>query len=64
MIDIEAAIHNSPARAEIKRRIDMIPELVKNFDITPWEDPNVIRPLPGKQEEFLTTTAQVAFYGG
>lgn len=64
MIDIESAISNSSARAEIKRRIEEIPEMVKNFDPSPWMDSNVIRPLPGKQEEFLTTKAQIAFYGG
>lgn len=65
MIDIEAAIHNSPARAEIKRRIDSISEMLKDFDPSPWTDPNVIRPIPGKQEQFLTMNdVTVVFYGG
>lgn len=64
MLDLTTAINNSTARAEIKRRINEIPELIKDFDPTPWTNSNVIRPLEGKQEDFLTTKAQIAFYGG
>ena len=64
MLDLTTAINNSTARSEIKRRINNIPEMIKDFDPTPWTNPNIVRPLPGKQEDFLTTKAQIAFYGG
>ena len=48
-----------------KHLVDSLRNLdVTNFDTTPWTDENVIRPLPGAQERFLTSTAQVTFYGG
>lgn len=55
-------ISQSEARKRIVEQINSID--VSDFDPTPWTDENVIRPLPGAQERFLTTTAQVAFYGG
>lgn len=65
MIDVESAIHNSKAREEIRRKIEEIPDMVKDFDPSPWIDPNVIRPIPGKQEQFLTMNdVTVVFYGG
>ena len=38
---------------------------VDDFDITPYTDQNIIRPLP-KQEEFLLShhKATITFYGG
>ena len=56
-------IENSMSEPLIKKIIREID--VSNFDITPYTDPNVIRPLP-KQEEFLLShhKAQITFYGG
>ena len=55
-------ITHSKARQRIVEEINSID--VSNFDPTPWTSENVIRQLTGAQESFLTTTAQVAFYGG
>jgi hypothetical protein len=55
-------ITHSKARQRIVDEINSID--VSEFDPTPWTSENVIRPLPGAQEAFLTTTAQVALYGG
>lgn len=39
---------------------------VDDFDVTPYTDPNVVRPLRGKQEEFLQShhKATITFFGG
>jgi hypothetical protein len=55
-------ITHSKARQRIVDEINSID--VSEFDPTPWTSEHIIRPLPGAQESFLTTTAQVAFYGG
>lgn len=55
-------IAHSKARQRIVDEINSID--VSNFDPTPWTSEHIIRPLPGAQEAFLTTTAQVALYGG
>lgn len=45
--------------------IDKINSLdVSNFDASPWKDPNVIRPIPGKQEQFIQSDCQITIYGG
>ena len=54
----------SKARDDIRRKINMIPEMIKDFDPSPWTSPNVIRPLKGRQEEFITSKAQITWYGG
>lgn len=61
-LSLSEGINHSKARQRIVEEINSID--VTNFDPTPWTDENVIRPLPGAQEAFLTTTAQVALYGG
>jgi len=55
-------VTHSKARDRIVEEINSID--VSDFDPTPWTSEHIIRPLPGAQEAFLTTTAQVALYGG
>ncbi len=55
-------LDKSEARQKIIESIRNID--VSNFDVGPWTDPNVIRPLPAAQEKFLVSEAQVTFYGG
>ena len=60
---VSEGIVKSKARQDIRDKISNID--VSNFDATPWTDPNIIRPIPGKQEQFLMTEdVQVVWYGG
>lgn len=58
----ETNYEKSTARARIKQIIADID--VSDFDATPWSDENIVRPLPGAQERFLMSDAQIVFYGG
>ena len=68
---METEIEDKPLDDELsgaslarQKIVDMINGLdVDNFDISPWEDPNKIVPLP-KQEEFFKSEAQITLYGG
>lgn len=51
----------SLARQNIVNQINNLN--VDSYDISAWEDPNKIVPLP-KQEEFFKSKAQITFYGG
>jgi len=64
-LDLNEDQLNRKSRAR-QRIIDRINNAdFSDFDATPWKDPNVIRPIPGKQEQFLATDdVQVVLYGG
>lgn len=60
---VSDGITKSKARQAIRDKIANID--VSDFDPSPWTDPNIIRPIPGKQEQFLMTDdVQVVWYGG
>lgn len=61
-LDEDLINRKSPARREIVRRIrEFDPH---DFDATPWSDPNTIIPIPGKQEKFLMSKADITFFAG
>lgn len=60
----ENNVNKSTARRAILDRIANLDEIYKDFDPEPWKDPNVIRPIPGPQEDFLTSDAQIVWLGG
>ena len=52
----------SKARRDLIKRINEVD--LSDFDVSPWRDPNVVRPIPGKQEEFITSDADITFFVG
>ncbi len=65
-LDTNVSLDDNLSGASLARQkiVDQINSLdVSKFDITPWENPNRIIPLP-KQEEFFKSKAQITFYGG
>jgi predicted phage terminase large subunit-like protein len=52
----------SKARRDLVERINNVD--FSDFDISPWKDPNVIRPIPGKQEQFILSDADITFFIG
>jgi len=64
-LDLNEEQLNRKSRAR-QRIIDRINNAdFSDFNVTPWKDPNVIRPIPGKQEQFLATEdVQIVLYGG
>lgn len=61
---LEAGVRGSEARERIRQKIINLD--LSDFDPTPWTAPNVVRPIPGKQEEFILAhhKAQITLYGG
>jgi len=58
----ETMNQKSKARRDLVERIDKAD--FSNFDASPWKDPNTIRPIPGKQEQFILSDSDITFFIG
>lgn len=67
MIENSDSVLGNPEEKSLarKRIVESIRNIdVSDFDPSDWTSEHIIRPLPGAQERFLTSKAQVTFYGG